>query len=76
MALMEKLPPRGQPAAGHWRLNYLTGNLFSCPEGDALAHCISEDCRMGAGIAVLFKKKYQGVKELKEQSEQDLSVKY
>ncbi|XP_074537971.1 ADP-ribose glycohydrolase OARD1 [Halichoeres trimaculatus] len=50
-----------------WRLNYVTGDLFSCPEDEALAHCISEDCRMGAGIAVLFKKKFEGVKELKEQ---------
>ncbi|XP_054464504.1 ADP-ribose glycohydrolase OARD1 [Anoplopoma fimbria] len=50
-----------------WRLDYVTGNLFSCPEDEALAHCISEDCRMGAGIAVLFKKKFKGVDELKGQ---------
>ncbi|XP_068996745.1 ADP-ribose glycohydrolase OARD1-like [Embiotoca jacksoni] len=49
------------------RLNYVTGNLFSCPEDEALAHCISEDCRMGAGIAVTFKQKFKGVPELKEQ---------
>lgn len=40
-----------------------------------MAHCISEDCRMGAGIAVTFKQKFKGVQELKEQSEQDLSIK-
>ncbi|XP_041655836.1 ADP-ribose glycohydrolase OARD1 [Cheilinus undulatus] len=58
-----------QPEASEdsWRLHYVTGDLFSCPEDDALAHCISEDCRMGAGIAVLFKKKFKGVNELKEQ---------
>lgn len=50
-----------------WRINYVTGDLFSCPEDEALAHCISEDCRMGAGIAVLFKQKFKGVSELKEQ---------
>uniref|UniRef100_A0A3Q1GHI1 O-acyl-ADP-ribose deacylase 1 n=1 Tax=Acanthochromis polyacanthus TaxID=80966 RepID=A0A3Q1GHI1_9TELE len=50
-----------------WRMNYVTGDLFSCPEDEALAHCISEDCRMGAGIAVLFKQKFKGVSELKEQ---------
>ncbi|XP_045912479.1 ADP-ribose glycohydrolase OARD1 isoform X1 [Micropterus dolomieu] len=61
------LPPAGQPAEHSWKLNYVTGNLFSCPEDDALAHCISEDCRMGAGIAVMFKKKFKGVGELKEQ---------
>lgn len=48
-------------------MNYVTGDLFGCPEYEALAHCISEDCRMGAGIAVLFKQKFKGVSELKEQ---------
>uniref|UniRef100_A0A3B5AZ60 O-acyl-ADP-ribose deacylase 1 n=1 Tax=Stegastes partitus TaxID=144197 RepID=A0A3B5AZ60_9TELE len=48
-------------------LNYVTGDLFSCPKGEALAHCISEDCRMGAGIAVMFRKKFKGVPELQEQ---------
>ncbi|XP_029290912.1 ADP-ribose glycohydrolase OARD1 [Cottoperca gobio] len=56
-----------KPAEDSWRLNYVTGSLFSCPVDEALAHCISEDCRMGAGIAVLFKKKFKGVDELKEQ---------
>uniref|UniRef100_A0A3Q0QSS4 O-acyl-ADP-ribose deacylase 1 n=1 Tax=Amphilophus citrinellus TaxID=61819 RepID=A0A3Q0QSS4_AMPCI len=48
-------------------LSYVTGNLFSCPKDESLAHCISEDCRMGAGIAVRFKQEFQGVTELKEQ---------
>ncbi|KAG8002516.1 O-acetyl-ADP-ribose deacetylase 1 [Nibea albiflora] len=61
------LPPLGQPADGTWRPNYVTGNLFSCPEDEALAHCISEDCRMGAGIAVMFRNKFKGQLELKEQ---------
>ncbi|XP_033484206.1 ADP-ribose glycohydrolase OARD1 [Epinephelus lanceolatus] len=56
-----------KPAEDSWSLSYVTGDLFSCPEDEALAHCISEDCRMGAGIAVMFKKKFQGVEELKEQ---------
>uniref|UniRef100_A0A087XM30 O-acyl-ADP-ribose deacylase 1 n=1 Tax=Poecilia formosa TaxID=48698 RepID=A0A087XM30_POEFO len=50
-----------------WTLNYITGNLFSFPWDESLAHCISEDCRMGAGIAVMFKKKFGRVSELKEQ---------
>ncbi|XP_041802277.1 ADP-ribose glycohydrolase OARD1 [Chelmon rostratus] len=54
-------------AEDSFRLNYVTGNLFSCPEDEALAHCISEDCRMGAGIAVMFKQKFNGVEELKAQ---------
>uniref|UniRef100_A0A3B4VDL6 O-acyl-ADP-ribose deacylase 1 n=1 Tax=Seriola dumerili TaxID=41447 RepID=A0A3B4VDL6_SERDU len=51
-----------------WRLDYVTGNLFACPKDEALAHCISEDCRMGAGIAVTFKQRFRGVAELKEQN--------
>ncbi|RLV96907.1 hypothetical protein DV515_00012321 [Chloebia gouldiae] len=49
------------------RRECVKGDLFSCPGTDALAHCISEDCRMGAGIAVLFKKKFGGVQELLDQ---------
>ncbi|KAM6370267.1 ADP-ribose glycohydrolase OARD1 isoform 1-T1 [Pluvialis apricaria] len=49
------------------RIKCVKGDLFSCPQTDALAHCISEDCRMGAGIAVLFKKKFGGVQELLDQ---------
>lgn len=51
------------------QIRCVKGDLFSCPATDALAHCISEDCRMGAGIAVLFKKKFGGVQELLDQSE-------
>ncbi|XP_032426280.1 ADP-ribose glycohydrolase OARD1-like [Xiphophorus hellerii] len=51
----------------NWTLKYVTGDLFSCPRDESLAHCISEDCRMGAGIAVMFKKKFGRVSELKEQ---------
>ncbi|KAF3860747.1 hypothetical protein F7725_001002 [Dissostichus mawsoni] len=61
------LPPAVQPAEDRWSVSYVTGNLFSCPGDEALAHCISEDCRMGAGIAVMFKKNFKGVEELKEQ---------
>lgn len=51
------------------QIKCVKGDLFSCPQTDALAHCISEDCRMGAGIAVLFKKKFGGVQELLDQRE-------
>ncbi|XP_031701255.1 ADP-ribose glycohydrolase OARD1 [Anarrhichthys ocellatus] len=60
-------PVNIKAAENSWRLKYLSGNLFSCPKDEALAHCISEDCRMGAGIAVAFKEKFKGVDELKEQ---------
>ncbi|XP_061908845.1 ADP-ribose glycohydrolase OARD1-like [Entelurus aequoreus] len=54
-------------ATNKWRLKHVTGDLFSCPADEALAHCISEDCRMGAGIALMFKQKFRGVEELKGQ---------
>lgn len=63
------LPSLGQNAEGGWRLRHVKGDLFSCREDEVLAHCISEDCRMGAGIAVKFKKQFSGVDELKKQSE-------
>uniref|UniRef100_A0A3B3V4S6 O-acyl-ADP-ribose deacylase 1 n=1 Tax=Poecilia latipinna TaxID=48699 RepID=A0A3B3V4S6_9TELE len=43
-----------------WTLKYVTGDLFSCPRDESLAHCISEDCRMGAGIALKDQKKLPG----------------
>ncbi|QCQ67790.1 macro domain-containing protein [European chub iridovirus] len=46
-------------------IRYVSQNLFCSDE--CLAHCISQDCRMGKGIAVLFKKLFGRVQELKEQ---------
>ena len=43
------------------------GDLFSCSENESLAHCISADARMGKGIAVIFKKKFGGVDDIKSQ---------
>ncbi|KAK3547423.1 hypothetical protein QTP86_020884 [Hemibagrus guttatus] len=37
---------------------------------DSLAHCISMDCKMGAGIALSFKRTFGGVKELLAQQKQ------
>lgn len=38
----------------------IRGDLFTCPDGTSLAHCISQDIRMGKGIATLFKvRKYE-----------------
>ena len=50
-----------------YKLTERTGNLFSCPASESLAHCISADVRMGKGIAVSFKTKFGGVDELKSQ---------
>ncbi|CAL8319209.1 unnamed protein product [Merluccius merluccius] len=49
-------------------LRHVTGDLFSCPEREALAHCISEDVRMGAGVAACFRKAFSGVEELRAQT--------
>lgn len=38
------------------------GDLFRLDEKYALAHCISLDCKMGAGIAVQFDKRFKGMK--------------
>ena len=43
------------------------GDLFSCPSSSSLAHCVSEDMAMGKGVAVLFKKEFGGVGDLKAQ---------
>ncbi|XP_022291516.2 ADP-ribose glycohydrolase OARD1-like [Crassostrea virginica] len=50
-----------------FQLEEKKGDLFSCPSSHSLAHCISEDVRMGKGIAVLFKRKFGGVDEIKKQ---------
>lgn len=39
-------------------LNEKKGNLFELNDRYTLVHCISEDCEMGAGIAVEFKKRF------------------
>lgn len=43
------------------------GDLFMCDADACLAHCVSQDLRMGKGIAVLFKKRFGQVAELKAQ---------
>lgn len=67
---MDKFVSRKASFSSGWQLLHRRGDLFTCPPTDALAHCISEDCRMGAGIAVLFKKHFKGVEELKAQKKQ------
>ncbi|XP_067303408.1 ADP-ribose glycohydrolase OARD1 [Pseudorasbora parva] len=67
---MDKIMRTKLPCSAGWRLLHMRGDLFTCPSTDALAHCISEDCRMGAGVALLFKKKFCGVEELLAQEKQ------
>ena len=47
---------------------FTKGDLFSAPSDASLAHCVSEDFRMGKGIATEFKKRFEGVNELLNQS--------
>ena len=47
------------------KIQLKSGDLFSSTE--SLAHCISEDCRMGKGIAVKFKSLFGGVSEIQQQ---------
>ncbi len=47
-------------------LNEKKGNLFELDDKYALAHCISEDCAMGAGIAVEFQKRFKLKNDIRE----------
>ena len=56
-----------EAATSTFQLQYRQGDLFTCPPKDALAHCISQDLAMAAGIAVAFKSRFGGVAELRAQ---------
>ena len=45
----------------------VVGDLFSAPPSTSLAHCISRDCKLGKGVAKLFRDKFGRVAELEEQ---------
>lgn len=45
-------------------------DLFAMDEAYTLAHCISADARMGAGIAVQFRERF-GLQVLQEQAKQE-----
>lgn len=49
-------------------IKYVEGDLFTCAKTMSMSHCVSEDLKMGKGIAVLFKKRFQRVDELKSQN--------
>ncbi|XP_022092659.1 O-acetyl-ADP-ribose deacetylase 1-like [Acanthaster planci] len=50
-----------------FQMKEMRGDLFGCSDDECLAHCISEDVRMGKGIAKIFKEKFGGVRELLNQ---------
>ena len=45
----------------------IKGDLFSAHPHSSLAHCVSHDLAMGAGIAVVFKRKFGRLDELRSQ---------
>lgn len=55
-------------------IRHVKGDLFSCPDTESLAHCVSKDLRMGKGIATLFKSKFEGLPELKLQGNKFLTA--
>ena len=42
------------------------GDLFSAPASASLAHCISRDCRLGKGIAKLFRERFGRIQEIQD----------
>ena len=53
--------------ASGFKLEERKEDLFSCPLTSSLAHCISRDCRLGKGIAKLFRDRFGRVGELERQ---------
>lgn len=53
-------------------INEIKGNLFD-DKTNCLAHCVSEDLKMGAGIALQFRKIF-GVSKLQKKDVGDVSV--
>lgn len=51
-----------------WSFSCVKGDLFSTPVKYSLAHCVGSDLCMGAGIAVVFKRKFGRVDELRRQN--------
>ena len=59
--------PRVSGAKSKMNYSETRGDLFSCPAGASLAHCVSEDMALGKGIAKEFKKRFGGLHDLKAQ---------
>jgi len=51
---------------GAFTISMKTGDLFSCPFSSSLAHCISRDCKLGKGIAKLFREKFNRIEEIRD----------
>jgi O-acetyl-ADP-ribose deacetylase (regulator of RNase III) len=56
-------------------ISIIKGDLFTQSDKDSsLAHCVAKDLRLGAGIALLFKKKFGSVDKLRDQNPEVGSV--
>jgi len=45
------------------------GDLFSSPDDECLAHCVSADLVMGSGIAIYFRERFKGLQTLANQQQ-------
>merc|ERR1712154_620059 len=50
-----------------FKYEFVKGDLFTCPDTSSMCHCVAQDLGMGKGIATLFKRKFGGFNELKQQ---------
>lgn len=57
------------------RFQIVKGDLFNT-NSEAIAHCVSEDLKMGKGIAVEFVKRFARINELKDQNPKEGMVVY
>ena len=53
-------------ASSGFTLETKNGDLFSSPGSSSLAHCISVDCKLGKGIAKIFREKFGRIKEIED----------
>jgi len=49
-----------------FKISECVGDLFMSAGSSSLAHCISKDCRLGKGIAKLFREKFGRIKEIED----------
>jgi len=47
-----------------FKITERVGDLFCSTASSSLAHCISKDCRLGKGIAKIFREKFGRIKEI------------
>ena len=69
MKPQQKSPQTTQkPGSSEFTIKEVSGNLFGAPNinTESLCHCISQDYKLGKGIAKLFRDKFGRIDELKD----------